>query len=91
LWNWRQSSVLIIDDINPAQPMASEGLTAAAFLHHINHHQFEGLNKESLRNKNVIWVLGSCRATQEQAEWQAMLQGLGIAPEQIATVYLRKD
>lgn len=91
LWNWRQSSVLIIDDINPAQPMASEGLTAAAFLHHIKHQEFEGLNKESLRNKNVIWVLGSCKATQEQAEWQAMLEGLGIAPEQIATVYLRKD
>jgi hypothetical protein len=88
LWNWRESSVLIIDDINPAQPVGHEGLTAADFFHHLNHEQFAGLNKKALCTKNVIWVLGSRRAHREQAEWQGMLEGIGIEPAHIATVYL---
>jgi hypothetical protein len=88
LWSWRDAGVLIIDDVNPSHENSREVIAASKFSESINHSQFGDLNKEALRKKNVIWVLGHHGDVNHQFEWEDMLCKLGIAREQIHKVLL---
>ncbi|WPV67782.1 hypothetical protein [Chitinophaga sp. LS1] len=81
LWTWRTTSLLVIDDINPGQPIPKDIVTAYQFMEFMEN---DG-NRHALKNKNVIWILGD-DAT--YSEWQQMLHTIGVPKESISAIYL---
>lgn len=90
VWTWRTASLLIIDDINPGSPIADivtpqkfyELLTASPSL--------SAVNQEAIKDKNVIWVLGSSGPyTTGFASWESMLEKIGVNKNKISRITLK--
>ncbi len=86
LWTWDNCKYLIIDDISPDNFNA------------ITHEQFlklmdtltddkESKNREILKQKNVVWVLG-VNKEDEQEEWSQLPKAIGVPEEKISIVNL---
>jgi len=100
LWTWRIASTLIIDDINPGEPIKIDIITPELFLRFINVTMTKVTggqaiidpaeeNKKALREKNVIWVLGNDAEKILQKQWQAFLiNEIGISPSNIRSIHL---
>lgn len=88
LWTWRKSSCLVIDDINPGDPVKEDIISPAEFLDILDTFKGAG-NRDTLKQKNVIWVMGT-QAKKDSAEmqWKAMVRELGVSDEDISTVQL---
>jgi hypothetical protein len=89
LWHWRNASLLIIDDVNPGEPVKKEIVNAETFLGYING-PYPGIdNRSTLAQKNVIWIMGM--AGEENAlvqSWQQMLVTIGVQKENILIICL---
>jgi multisubunit Na+/H+ antiporter MnhE subunit len=89
LWSWRKTALLLIDDINPSHTNGNKLLSAKEFCDNINHAVHGKLNKETLSNNNVIWVLGNdTTSCEKQKEWEDMLIEIGIEKTNISTIHL---
>ncbi len=89
LWSWRDTSLLVIDDINPTHACNNKVLTATEFFDNINHPEFGELNKQTMCSKNIIWVLGADSTDKKrQAEWETMLPKIGISKADISVIHL---
>lgn len=90
-WEWYNCEYLVIDDINPGDPINKDIVSPEEFLCFINgmnpRNKFEN-NKDILKNKNIIWVLGNDSNKRLQNLWENMLQELGVSLDKIQTVYL---
>jgi hypothetical protein len=89
IWSWRNSSLLIVDDINPGNPISTIFMSPQNILEIINT-PVDGnpnTNKEDLKNKNVVWVLGD-EALNNPGGWQKMLLDLGIQKTKIRAIGL---
>lgn len=80
-WTWRTTSLLVIDDINPGQPIPKDIVTAQQFEHFMQSED----NHRALKNKNVIWILGDDTT---YPEWQQMLHNIGVPKDSVSAVYL---
>lgn len=91
LWTWRDSGLLVIDDINPGEPVANDLVDAAGFRTFIDKLADvpASANRERLCSANVIWVLGNKRenVTGKDA-WEAMLKEIGVKDGDILSVVL---
>lgn len=88
-WSWRTSSLLIIDDINPGNPIPTIFMSSQDILDIINT-PVDGdgnMNKEDLINKNVIWVLGD-GAFNSAGNWPKMLLEIGVQESAITAIDL---
>lgn len=89
LWTWRDTSLLIIDDINPGSPVKDiinpekffELLTASS--------KIAKSNIEIIKNKNVIWVLGDYSALSIN-NWFDMLEKIGVSKSKINSINLQQ-
>ncbi len=90
LWTWRESSLLIIDDINPGPPIREELVSPAIFYKSLGDGEQGEKNKKTLREKNVIWILGNDELTYKhrQHEWAAMLGEIGVISNNIKMINL---
>ena len=90
LWSWRDASLLVIDDINPGFPLKEEVVTPDAFLRFLDHDGMGDANKKVIREKNIIWVLGTddTAFNTRQQKWEAMLVDFGIERSNISAVNL---
>ena len=89
LWTWRNASLLIIDDVNPGYPVAKDLVTPSIFLNFIDTLTRNEGNRETLRNKNTIWVLGNEDGEEARLdEWKMMLEEIGIERKNILPVNL---
>lgn len=90
LWTWRKSSLLVIDDINPGDPIKSDIITPVEFLDMLD--KFSGSNiqnRQTLKSMNVIWVLGNeNRDNDLLCKWQNMLLEIGVDKKNISSVNL---
>jgi hypothetical protein len=86
VWSWRSASLLIIDDINPGNPIPKIFLSAQDVLDAINTGD-SSENRECLKNKNVIWVLGD-DDSMNAGSWQKMLLDIGLDEDKIKTIGL---
>jgi hypothetical protein len=77
LWNWREASTLIIDDVNPGQPVKDEIMSAEEFKNYLLDPSHGVENKEAITSKNLVWVMGS-DGTHKTEEWKRMLESLGV-------------
>lgn len=90
LWTWRKASLLVIDDINPGNPIKNDIVTPENFLKILDTFSISNReNRDTLKNKNVIWVLGD--KDQENAlmdEWIDMLMKIGVEQKNIFAINL---
>jgi hypothetical protein len=88
LWTWRNSHCLIIDDINPGDPI-KDIISPEIFLYFLDTFQNNPANREVFRKTNMIWVLGTGGSENKLvAAWQEMLTRIGIQPDKISVVDL---
>jgi hypothetical protein len=91
IWNWKTADFLMIDDINPSEPIQDELISPTKLLSFIDTLKPENKkNRALLKNKNIIWVLGSKQSLDESHgdEWKEMLLKIGVEAPKIATVNL---
>ncbi len=87
IWNWKTVDFLMIDDINPSEPIEDELISPKKLLSFIDTLKSENIeNRETLKNKNVIWVLGSKLPFGEENKdkWKKMLLDIDIAEGKIS-------
>jgi hypothetical protein len=88
IWNWKTADFLMIDDINPSEPIQDELISPTKLLSFIDTLKPENRkNRELLKNKNIIWVLGS-KQDFGKNEWKEMLLKIGIEEDKISTINL---
>jgi hypothetical protein len=91
IWNWKTVDFLMIDDINPSEPIEDELISPTKLLSFIDTLQSENKkNREILKNKNIIWVLGSKQSLDKTTKdkWKDMLLKIGVEEHKIATINL---
>lgn len=90
LWTWRKSSLLVIDDINPGDPIKNEIVTPEEFLKMLDTYSSSNNgNRDALKSKNVIWVLGNENADNASLDkWQNMLLQIGVDKNNISSINL---
>lgn len=90
-WEWYNCEYLVIDDINPGDPINKDIVSPEEFLCFIDgmntRNKFEN-NREILKNKNVIWVLGNDCNKKQCYLWENMVHKLGVSLDKMQTVYL---
>lgn len=89
LWNWRNASVLVIDDINPGSPIEPDLISPKVFLNMLDTFAHNPDNRLALKSKNVIWVLGNNVPKEKDEErWEQMLEKIGVGKDNILSVNL---
>lgn len=92
LWNWKNAEYLIIDDVNPGNPIRKELISPEQFLEFLDPTSVGEICQESskiLINKNIIWILGNCKKEQLfNNKWIDMLQLIGVDREKINVINL---
>jgi len=90
LWNWRQCNALIIDHINPGDPVPNDLVNAELAYSYITNPEFGDTNRTVLVKQKVVWVVGDLdagkRADKVKGEWMAMLERLGLEKEEVLVV-----
>ena len=93
VWTWRDISVLVVDDIDLSHSGKDEVHTATEFYNKIDHEIYAEKNKAALCSKNVIWILGDDNdCSHNEKQWrEELLLKMGVAPENITCIHLKKD
>ena len=91
IWNWETVDFLMIDDINPSEPIQDELISPTKLLSFIDTLKLENKkNRKILKNKNIIWILGSNQSLdgKKTNKWKEMLQHIGVEEHKISTINL---
>jgi hypothetical protein len=91
IWNWRTTDFLMIDDINPSEPIEDQLISPEKLLSFIDTQKPENIkNRVLIKNKNIIWVLGNKQTLDKnhKDKWKQMLLEIGIAQNKITTINL---
>ena len=88
-WTWRDCSLLLIDDINPGDPV-DDLVTAQGFFEMLIKNPETGSeNIDAIKSKKVIWITGINSPKESRfASWVSMLVAMGVSPSKIVTVNL---
>ena len=87
LWKWTDAHFLLIDDINPGEPIASNKFTANDLRNYINL-KYADRNKVALQKMSVAWVVGSNNDDDSIENWIELIRELGISDNQIHVIDL---
>ena len=87
LWNWTESSFLLIDDINPGSPTQANKYSSSDVEDYVCL-KYEDRNKCALRNMSVAWVVGRNRDGDSMEQWINLLRSFGLDNDQIHVVDL---
>jgi hypothetical protein len=93
IWSWKESEYMVIDDINPGDPIKKNIVNSKKFLNFIDTSKDKNiLNREILKNKNIIWVMGNEYISDKEyySSWVLMLNELGVNNEKIESINLSK-
>lgn len=89
IWNWKTTHFLLIDDINPTEPIQNDLVTPTILQSFIDTKQtVNQKNRDILNQKNVIWILGSKLDRIEEQSWISMLNRIGITDDKISVIHL---
>ena len=91
IWNWETADFLMIDDINPSEPIQDELISPTKLLSFIDTLKLENKkNRKILKDKNIIWILGSNQALDgtNTNKWEEMLLHIGVEEHKISTIKL---
>ncbi|MGY5354097.1 DnaA ATPase domain-containing protein [Wenyingzhuangia sp. IMCC45467] len=88
LWDWKSCDYLIIDDINPDNLKHNKLISPTEFLSYVdNFTPVNETNRNVIKNKNVIWILGTNENSQKE-EWYRILKTIGIKQDYIFSIDL---
>jgi len=91
LWTWRKASILVIDDINPGDPVKEDLITSDRFLGFVDALSTRDINRTALKDTNVIWVLGNDDKDRKlSANWQDMLHSIGVERDKMLSLNLQR-
>lgn len=93
IWNWRTTDFLMIDDINPSEPIEDQLISPEKLLSFIDTNTSINLqNRNILQNKNIIWVLGNKQVFDKnhKDKWKQLLLEIGIEQNKIVTINLEE-
>ncbi|MBC7567436.1 MAG: ATP-binding protein [Pedobacter sp.] len=91
LWNWRKCDLLVIDDINPGKPVRSDIISTELFYEILNNLDNGPNNIEHIRDKNIVWVMGSDDPTNKLEEkWKLLLNQIGVDDSNIKVIDLEE-
>lgn len=91
IWNWRTADFLLIDDINPSKPIQEALISPKTLLSFIDTNQpINTNNRKTLKEKNIIWILGSkMQSTKNNVNlWKDLLLEIGVNDCKISTINL---
>ncbi|TYQ00120.1 hypothetical protein C7447_101729 [Tenacibaculum adriaticum] len=92
LWTWKESKYLIIDDVNPGNPIKEELVCPDKFLKFLDPTEIGKVNEENceiLSQKNIIWILGNYKEENlEENNWVKMLLQIGVNRKKIDIINL---
>ncbi|RYE29810.1 MAG: hypothetical protein EOP48_32370 [Sphingobacteriales bacterium] len=89
LWYWRNCNLLVIDDINPGRPVKGDIITTKLFYNLLNNVDCGPDNIQHIRDKNIIWVMGTDDPTNLlEQKWETLLLQIGVQKSNIITVNL---
>lgn len=91
IWNWKTSKFLMIDDMNPSEPIQNTLISPTKFLSFIDTLKTENKKNRSLvKNKNIIWILGGKQFLMEKnkEDWKEMLLKIGVEEQKITEIIL---
>ncbi|MBX9732695.1 MAG: ATP-binding protein [Chitinophagaceae bacterium] len=80
LCTWRTADCLVVDDINPGDPVKDETITADLLAAHI---PALAENKAAIIRGNIIWVLGNAGDNNIHNDWYQLLIKLGVKADNI--------
>ncbi|MEI8074420.1 MAG: ATP-binding protein [Bacteroidota bacterium] len=89
-WHWHNCSYLVVDDIDPGDPVKEDIISANNFLQFIDTYtNSNDSNRTTIRNCSVIWVLGNDDADKnKQDDWREMLHRIGVPKNSISCIEL---
>lgn len=91
IWNWKSVKFLMIDDINPSEPIQDDLISPEKLLSFIDTLKPEHKkNRKILQSKNIIWVLGSQQYLDDNHvdKWKQMLLKIGVKEKKITSINL---
>lgn len=89
IWNWKKADFLLIDDINPSEPIQDKLMDCDLMLSFIDTlNEPNNKNRELIKNKNIIWILGNQLSKNQENEWIGMLNKIKVPNEKINVVNL---
>lgn len=89
-WHWNNCSYLVVDDIDPGDPVKEDIISANNFLEFMDTYTNanEG-NRASIRNCSLIWVLGNDDSNNnKENDWREMLHKIGVPKDNITCIGL---
>ncbi|WP_160716793.1 AAA family ATPase [Chitinophaga solisilvae] len=89
LWNWRKASILVIDDINPGDPIKEDIISPDRFLSFVDTFSTNDINRTVLKETSVIWVMGDSDTSSQK--WRDMLHSIGVERGKMISLNLRLD
>jgi hypothetical protein len=81
IWDWVDSDCLIIDDINPSEPVNDVWISPEVFINYIYNPSENRDNRSLLKSKKVIWLIDG---KEKIEDWMKMLNIVGIERDKIA-------
>ncbi len=89
-WNWQNCDYLVVDDMNPGNPVREDIISADYFLELMDNYSNENeVNRAVFRNTSVIWVLGNDDSSSNvKDDWKKMLHSIGISKDHICSIEL---
>jgi hypothetical protein len=89
VWDWRNSDVIIIDDLTPELGMGTF-ISPSVFFEYANQSErIKSKNLEFLKSKNLIWVLGTDKENHDHiTQWTEKLVQIGVPEKKIKIVQL---
>ncbi|MCF8339825.1 MAG: hypothetical protein K9I82_02535 [Chitinophagaceae bacterium] len=90
IWNFRNSNILVIDDINPSLEDCPKLVTPTLFYTMLCSNENTRLENEKLLiDKNTIWVLG--KDFENLKSWMQMLEQFGVKRDNIFSINLDSE
>lgn len=86
-WNWTESDFIIVDDINPVEPISANLVKASDVINFIDL-QLSERNRKCLMNTSFAWVVGEYNQDDSSESWVKALKDLGISENCIHLVNL---
>ena len=91
IWDWKTVDFLLIDDICPCEPIQDELTSPKQVLSFIDTLKpINRINREIIKNKNIIWILGTEQSLVENKKdkWEDLLLDIGIDKSKISIINL---
>lgn len=92
IWDWTECEVIVIDHINPGNPVPLDLLSAVDLEKHILNDSFGSRNIAALILQKVIWSVGDLYEETESQKvkqsWKKMLLNLGVPDSEILILEL---